>query len=106
MEERDNIIVLTDEEGNEEQFEHIDTFDMNNNKYVVLLPVAENDDLDDEDEGEIVFLRMDKDENGNEVLMGIDNEDELDEAFEVFKSRVMDEYDFVIDDEDYEDYEE
>ena len=98
MEERDNIVVLTDEDGNEEEFEHIDTFDMNDSKYVVLIPVMEDDEF--EEEGEIVFLRLEEDENGEEVLMGIEDEDELDEAFEVFKIRAADEYDFVIDDEE------
>jgi uncharacterized protein YrzB (UPF0473 family) len=35
-EERDDIVVLIDENGEEVEFEHIDTIEMNDNEYVVL----------------------------------------------------------------------
>ena len=39
MAENENIVLLTDDEGNEVEFEHIDTVEMNEEMYVILLPV-------------------------------------------------------------------
>ena len=40
-EELDNVIVLTDEDGNDVEFEWLDTVEMNDNTYVVVLPSDE-----------------------------------------------------------------
>ncbi len=37
--ERDDIVILVDENGEEVEFEHIDTIEMNGNEYVVLAPL-------------------------------------------------------------------
>ena len=37
----DNIVVLNDEEGNEVQFEFLDLVELDDEEYVVLLPVTE-----------------------------------------------------------------
>ena len=39
MAENENIVLLTDDEGNEVEFEHIDTIEMNDEMYVLLLRV-------------------------------------------------------------------
>ena len=38
-EEMDNIVVLTDEDGNEVQFEHVVTVTHKNKEYVCLIPI-------------------------------------------------------------------
>jgi len=98
-EERDGIIVLVDENGEESEFEHIDTIEMNDNEYVVLLPYREYEDMDDEqydeeDEDEVVILKIEHGENGEDSFVSIEDEDELDAVFEEFKLRMEDEYDF------------
>ena len=40
-EELDNIIVLNDENGNEVKFEFLDLVELDDEEYVVLLPVTE-----------------------------------------------------------------
>ena len=47
----DNIITLTDEEGKESNFELLDLVELDNEEYVVLLPV-------DDEESEECFLQM------------------------------------------------
>ena len=69
MIENDNRVVLTNDQGEEVEFEHIDTIDMDGEYYVLLLPVAEPDDG-------VVILKFDKDENGEEILVGVDNDEE------------------------------
>ena len=65
----DNIVVLTDDEGKEVEFEHIDTIEMDEECYVLLLSVKEPDDG-------VVILKFGEDEDGNEILVGVDNDDE------------------------------
>ena len=63
-EELDNIIILNDEEGNEVKFEFLDLVELDEEEYVVLLPVSEEGE---EDEGEVVILKLeDTDEDSEE----------------------------------------
>ena len=39
--EEPSIVTLLDEEGNEHEFEHVDSFPFNGETYVVLLPTEE-----------------------------------------------------------------
>ena len=54
-EELDNIIVLNDEDGNEVKFEFLDLIELEDEQYVVLLPVLEEGE---EDDGEVVILSL------------------------------------------------
>ena len=45
-EELDNIIVLNDENGNEVKFEFLDLVELDDEEYVVLLPVSEEGEED------------------------------------------------------------
>lgn len=69
MDNMSNIVVLTDDEGKEIEFEHIDTIEMNDEYYVLLLPTAEPDDG-------VVILKLDADENDEEILVAVDNDEE------------------------------
>ena len=60
----DNIITLTDEEGKESNFELLDLVELDNEEYVVLLPV---DDEESEEPGEVVILKVeDSDDDSDE----------------------------------------
>ena len=45
-EELDNIIVLNDEDGKEVEFEFLDLVELDDEEYVVLLPVTEEGEED------------------------------------------------------------
>lgn len=90
-EERDDVIVMVDEDGNEEEFEFLDSIEMDGNRYVVLLPYKEEET--EEDEEEVVILKA-VHENGDESFVNIEDEDELNSVFEEFKYRMQEEYDF------------
>ncbi len=88
--ERDDIVVLIGEDGEEVEFEHLDTVEMNGNEYVILLPLDEqNEEID-----EVVILKVDHNEDGEDAFVTVDNEEELNEVFEEFKERMEEEYDF------------
>ena len=96
-EELDNIIVLNDEQGNEVKFEFLDLVELDEEEYVVLLPVSEEGE---EDEGEVVILKLeDSDENSEEEsYVGVESEEILNKVFAIFKEKYKDEFNFVDED--------
>ena len=96
-EELDNIVVLNDEQGNEVKFEFLDLVELEEEEYVVLLPVSEEGE---EDEGEVVILKLeDTDENaGEESYVGVEDEEILNKVFAIFKEKYKDEFNFVDED--------
>jgi uncharacterized protein YrzB (UPF0473 family) len=91
-EERDELVVLMDEDGQETEFEFLDTIEMKEKEYVVLLPVQEDDVAPAE---EVLILRVDQDENGEDVFSSIEDDNELTEVFELFKTQAEDEFEFT-----------
>ncbi|HHT66432.1 MAG: DUF1292 domain-containing protein [Caldicoprobacterales bacterium] len=73
-----NIIELIDENGEVLSFEHIMTLDYNETEYIVLAPLNQESGAD---EDEIVILRVEQDENGDDCYAGIEDEEELAEVF-------------------------
>lgn len=110
MEERDDILVLIDENGEEEEFEYIDSIQMDGNEYIVLSPLNKNDQNDNENDDlaeEVVILKVDTNENDEESFITVDDEDELDAVFEEFKNRMEEDFsfDYYEDDEDFDEFE-
>ncbi len=94
-EELDNIVVLNDEEGNEVKFEFLDLVELDDEEYVVLLPITEEGE---EEEGEVVILKVEDtdDENSEEEsYVSIEDEEILNKVFEMFKEKFKDDFDFV-----------
>ncbi|HEX3029856.1 MAG TPA: DUF1292 domain-containing protein [Clostridia bacterium] len=90
-EERDDIVVLIDENGEEVEFEHLDTIEMNGKEYVVLLPV--DGDNEDPEADEVIILKLEHGSEEEDSFITIDDEDELNAVFEEFKQRLEEEYD-------------
>ena len=96
-EELDNIITLNDENGNEVKFEFLDLIELDNEQYVVLLPVLEEGE--EEEDGEVVILKVEdsEDDDEEESYVSVDNEETLMQVFNIFKEKFKDEFDFVDD---------
>ncbi len=94
MEELDNIIILNNENGEEVRFEFLDLIELDDEQYVVLLPVA---DEESEEEGEVVILKLeDSDEDSDEEsYTSVDDEETLMKVFNIFKEKFQDEFDFI-----------
>lgn len=94
-EELDNVIVLNDEEGNEVKFEFLDLVELDEEEYVVLLPILENEN--EEGDGEVVILKLEdsEDDSEEESYIGVEDEEILAKVFEIFKEKFKDEFDFV-----------
>jgi uncharacterized protein YrzB (UPF0473 family) len=90
-EERDDLVVLVDENGEEVEFEHLDTIEMNGSEYVVLLPASEEEDEDEQAADEVVILKIDHNENGEDSFVTVEEDEELEAVFEEFRSRMEEE---------------
>ena len=80
-----DYVVLTDEDGNEVEFEHIDTVEVDGTMYMAFIPA----ELAVDEEAEVVIL---KEEDGEEVLVSVDNDEEADRVFQIVMERVEDMY--------------
>lgn len=81
------IYTLTDEEGNENEFELLGTYEKDGKTYLALVPLAD-------EEGEFVILRAEIDENGEELLETIDDDDEFYAVADYFEDTLFDEIDY------------
>ena len=79
----DEIYTLTDEDGNENQFELIGQKEIDGATYLALAPI------DDGDEEEYVILKVEIDENGEEILATINDDDEFDRVADVFDDELF-----------------
>ena len=84
--DKENIFTLTDEEGNESEFELLGELNIDDNTYLALIPL-------DGDEDEYVILKVEVDENGDELLVTIDDDDEFDKVADAFEDTFMGEID-------------
>ena len=86
-EEEVSILSLTDEEGNEVEFELIDSVDYEGVEYLILLPP-------EEEASEVVILEVEPHKDGTESYLTVDNEEVLNAVFNVFKERFADFFTF------------
>lgn len=90
-EELDNIIVLNDENGEEVKFEFLDLIELDGEEYVVLLPASNSEDAD-----EVVILKVeDTDSEEEESYVSVEDEETLNQVFNMFKEKFKDEFDFI-----------
>ena len=85
-----DFITIIDDDGAEFELEVLDTMDYNNQTFVAFLPA--DMDENDPDYG-IIILRSVLDENGEELFESIDDEDELQDAYEHFSRILFDDED-------------
>lgn len=83
-----DIISVTDDDGNEHQFEEIDRIETDDgNRYVALLPILEDAEEILEDDGDVIILKV-LENDGETYLIEIENEDEFIQIREIFEERI------------------
>lgn len=80
-EDEDEIILLTDEEGNEHEFVVVDVIEVEDKEYAILLPI----DTEDDEEAEAVILRLEKDQEGDDILVDIESEEEWEKVAQTYE---------------------
>lgn len=86
-EEEVSILTLTDENGQDVEFEYLDVIEYEGKEYLVLLPV-------DEEEAEIVILEVEPVDEENENYLAVTDEAVLDAVYGIFKEKFQDVLDF------------
>ena len=86
-EEEINILTLTDENGNEAEFEYLDIIEYEGAEYLILLPVEEDND-------EIVILEIEPVDEENENYLAVEDQATLDAVYGIFKERFKDVFTF------------
>ncbi len=80
IEEGGALITLTDDEGNDVEFEFLDIVEYDGEEYIVLI---END----EDADEVVILQINSIDEETEEFVSIDDEEVLQTVFNIFKKK-------------------
>ena len=83
QEEELSRLTLTDENGEETEFEYLDVVEYEDKEYLVLLP------LDDEESG-IVILEIEPVDEENENYLSVEDTAVLDAVYGIFKERYKD----------------
>ena len=83
-EEEQNILTLTDENGEEETFEYLDVIEYEGKEYLFLLPA-------DEESSEIVILEIEPVDEEIENYLPIQDEAVLNAVYGIFKEKYKDE---------------
>ena len=85
-----NFVTLTDDEGKDIELEYIDALEYNGTTYMAFFPVVEEDSEEEENEEEygLIILKSQM-ENGEEFLVTIDDEEEIDKVYDLFMEQIL-----------------
>ena len=82
-EEEASILTLTDENGEEVDFEYMDGIEYQGKEYLVLMPA-------DEESSEIVILEIEPVDEENENYLSVTDEATLEAVYAIFKEKFQD----------------
>ena len=80
-EEETSILTLTDENGQDVDFEYLDCIEYQGTEYLVLMP---------EGEDEIVIMEVEPVDEENENYLAVEDEEILDAVYGLFKEKYKD----------------
>ncbi len=83
QEEESSILTLTDENGQDVDFEYLDCLTYQGKEYLVLMPA-------DEAETQIVILEVEPVDDENENYLAVEDEEILDAVYGMFKEKYKD----------------
>ena len=87
-EDETSILSLTDENGEEVEFEYLDCIEFQGKEYLVLMPA-------DESSSEIVILEVEPVDEETENYLSVQDEGILNAVYEIFKEKFQDTLDFA-----------
>ena len=88
QEEETSIITMTDENGEEVNFEYLDCVEYEGKEYLVLIPA-------EEESNEIVILEVEPVDDELENYLAVESEEVLNAVYAIFKDRYKDVLDFA-----------
>lgn len=82
-EEEVSVLTLTDENGNDVDFEYLDCVEYKGKEYLFLLPM-------EDDSNEVVILEVEPVDEETENYLAVSDEALLEEVYAIFKERFKD----------------
>ena len=82
-EEESGILTLTDENGQDVDFEYLDCIEYQGKEYLVLMPA-------DEISTEIIILEVEPVDEENENYLSVSDENVLNAVYDIFKEKYKD----------------
>jgi len=83
-----DIYTLVDEEGTEQTFELLDVMDLDDERYFALIPYYDDPSELSEDDGELIVLKSQMDEDGEELMVTIDDDEEYQRVGNIFLEKL------------------
>ena len=83
-----DFITITDEDGNDIELELVDALEHNGQTYMAFFPAVEEGEDEEGEEYGLIILKSVM-ENGEELLSTLDTDEELDEVYDLFMERIM-----------------
>ena len=80
-----DFVTISDDDGNDFVLEHIDTIEIDNVYYMAFYPT----DIDEEDDDYGMVILKVIEENGEEILASIDDDDLLEDIYDRFVDRLL-----------------
>lgn len=74
----------------EEDYEFLDSVELDGETYFLLVPASDNEEID----GEVFVMKL-VEVDGEEMLEGIDDGEIFDKVYNIFKENNKDEYEFL-----------
>ena len=87
-----DIISVTDDEGNEIEFELLERYETDDNVYVAITEYRDDDEDIVEGNFEVIILKVVEDENGDEYLEEIQDDIEYEQAADILMAKVEEKY--------------
>jgi len=88
MVDNEEKVVLVDEDGEEHEFALIDVIEVDGAEYAILQPL--DDELEEEDVDAII-LKITKDENGEDILIDIEDDEEWEKVADAWQDLLEEE---------------
>lgn len=83
VEEETTVLTMTDEDGQEVEFEYLDCIEYQGKEYLVLMPTEELST-------EIVILEVEPVDEENENYLSVQDEKTLNAVYDIFKEKYKD----------------
>ena len=83
MQEEDNLLTLTDENGEETEFEYLDSVEYEGVEYLILTPTGE-------ESGQVVILQVEPVDEETENYLALEDEALLNAVYAIFRERYKD----------------
>ena len=95
-----DILSVFDEDGNEILFELLERYETDDNTYVAITEYHDNDEDIVEGNCEVIILKAENDENGEEYLIEIEDEMEFEQVSDILMKMVEEKFDVEYFDEE------